>query len=136
MRFHLSTPESKTVLLLSMSIQCWPDLAKYGARESLEKMYEGYILPEAQTEAEYNVSLSIDLERLPTDESESRTRSGLPSIAISRSYAPLPLISNLAAWPSESLVPPACPLLPWTSMRCSPRCAAPPPRMLYRCGQD
>lgn len=69
-RFHISTPESKTVLLLSMSIQCWPDLAKYGARQSLEAMYAGYILPEAQTEPEYNVSLSIDLERLPTDHGE------------------------------------------------------------------
>jgi actin related protein 2/3 complex subunit 2 len=70
-RFHVSTPDSKTVVLLSMAIQCWPDLAKYGARESLEKEYAGYILPESETEAEYNVSLSIDLERIPASAGES-----------------------------------------------------------------
>lgn len=66
MRFHISTPESKTVLLLSMSIQCWPDLVRYGTRQHLEEQYAGYILPEAQTEFGYNVSLQIDLERLPS----------------------------------------------------------------------
>ncbi|KAL1408727.1 Arp complex subunit [Vanrija albida] len=69
-RFHLSTPESKTVILLSMGILCWPDLAKYGAREYLEQAYAGYILPENQTEPEYNVSLSIDLEKLPASPEE------------------------------------------------------------------
>lgn len=70
MRFHISTPESKTVVVLSMSIQCWPDLLKYGARQHLEQQYAGYILPEASTEFEYNVSLAIDLERLPATEGE------------------------------------------------------------------
>ncbi|BEJ12660.1 hypothetical protein CspHIS471_0211200 [Cutaneotrichosporon sp. HIS471] len=69
-RFHLSTPESKTVIVLSMAIQCWSDLAKYGARESLEKEYAGYIVPESETEPEYNVSLAIDLERLPATQDE------------------------------------------------------------------
>ncbi|WVW85746.1 hypothetical protein I302_107784 [Kwoniella bestiolae CBS 10118] len=64
-RFHLSTPESKTKLLLSMGIQCWPDLVKYGAREHLQKEYEGYLLPQEQTEPEYDVSLVVDLEQLP-----------------------------------------------------------------------
>lgn len=69
-RFRLSTPDSKTVLVLSMAIECWPDLAKYGARESLEKEYAGYIVPEAETEPEYNVSLAIDLEHLPRTDDE------------------------------------------------------------------
>ncbi|OCF37824.1 arp2/3 complex 34 kDa subunit [Kwoniella heveanensis CBS 569] len=64
-RFHLSTPSSKTQLLLSMGIQCWPDLIKYGAREHLQSEYEGYLLPQDQTEPEYDVSLVIDLEKLP-----------------------------------------------------------------------
>ncbi|KAL7423467.1 Arp complex subunit [Cryptotrichosporon argae] len=64
-RFRLSTPEAKTVLLLSMAIQCWPDLARYGAREHLEQEYAGFLLPEAQTEPEYNVSLTIDLDKIP-----------------------------------------------------------------------
>ncbi|WRT68282.1 uncharacterized protein IL334_005258 [Kwoniella shivajii] len=64
-RFHLSTPSSKTQLLLSMGIQCWPDLVKYGAREHLQDEYQDYLLPQDQTEQEYDVSLIIDLEKLP-----------------------------------------------------------------------
>ena len=56
-RFHISTPESKTVLLLSMAIQCWPE-------------YGDYILPQSQTESEYDVSFAIDLERLPQSDGE------------------------------------------------------------------
>ncbi|WVO22945.1 uncharacterized protein IAS62_004289 [Cryptococcus decagattii] len=69
-RFHLSTPSSKTQLLLSMGIQCWPDLVKYGAREHLQNEYQGYLLAEADTEPEYDVSLLIDLERLPESPEE------------------------------------------------------------------
>lgn len=65
MRFHLTTPERKTVLLLSMHIRCWDDLAKYGALDVLRREY-GALLIE-QTEPEYNVSLEIDLEQVPTD---------------------------------------------------------------------
>jgi hypothetical protein len=70
-RFHLSTPSSKTQLLLSMGIQCWPDLVKYGAREHLQQEYGGYLLGEGETEPEYNVSLMIDLEKLPAMSGES-----------------------------------------------------------------
>lgn len=73
-RFHISTPESKTVILLSMAIQCWPDLVQYGARQHLEQDYADYILPEAQTEQGFNVSLSIDLERLPGSPGECECR--------------------------------------------------------------
>jgi actin related protein 2/3 complex subunit 2 len=48
-----------------MAIQCWADLVKYGAREHLANTYGEYLLGEGQTEAEYNVSLSIDLEKIP-----------------------------------------------------------------------
>lgn len=48
-----------------MGIQCWPDLVKYGAREHLQNEYQGYFLSRADTEPEYDVSLLIDLERLP-----------------------------------------------------------------------
>jgi actin related protein 2/3 complex subunit 2 len=62
----MSTPEAKTQILLSMSIQCWPDLLKYGAREQLESEYGEWMLPEAETEPEYNVSMVIDLEKIPS----------------------------------------------------------------------
>lgn len=69
-RFHLSTPEAKTKILLSMGIQCWPDLKKYGARELLEKEYGGFLVGEGETEPEYDVSLIVDLEQLPASEEE------------------------------------------------------------------
>lgn len=70
-RFHLSTQEAKTVLLLSMSIQCWPDLAKYGAREHLQEVYGSLLLGEGETEPEYQVSIRIDLEALPEGPGEA-----------------------------------------------------------------
>ncbi|KAF4610568.1 hypothetical protein D9613_006871 [Agrocybe pediades] len=64
-RFHLSTPERKTVLLLSMNIRCWDELVQYGALDILKREY-GALLS-SQTEPDYNVSLEIDLEQVPTD---------------------------------------------------------------------
>ena len=69
-RFHLSTPDSKSVVLLSMGIQCWPDLVKYGAREHLQQTFEGLLLGQGETEPEYDVSLRIDLEQVPQDPGE------------------------------------------------------------------
>ncbi|KAH6915860.1 arp2/3 complex 34 kDa subunit [Coprinopsis sp. MPI-PUGE-AT-0042] len=65
-RFHLSTPEKKTQLLLSMHIRCWDELVLYGALEVLGREYGSLLLPQA--EPEYNVSLSIDLEQVPTEQ--------------------------------------------------------------------
>jgi len=62
-RFRLSTPERKTLLLLSMHIRCWDELVRYGAMEILKREYGALLQP--QPEAEYNASLQIDLEQLP-----------------------------------------------------------------------
>jgi len=64
-RFHLSTPERKTVLLLSMNIRCWDELVKYGALDILRREY-GSLLS-SQVEPDYNVSLEIDLEQAPAE---------------------------------------------------------------------
>jgi actin related protein 2/3 complex subunit 2 len=64
-RFHLSTPEKKTQLLLSMSIRCWDELVQYGALDVLGREYGSLLLPQA--EPEYNVSMAIDLEQVPTE---------------------------------------------------------------------
>lgn len=66
-RFHLSTPNSKSSITLSMGIQCWPDLVKYGARQHLEQEFGAYLVAEGETEPEYDVSLVIDLEQLPAE---------------------------------------------------------------------
>lgn len=64
-RFHLSTPESKTVLLLSMNIRCWDELVRYGAVDVLKREY-GSLLS-AQVEPDYNVSLEVDLVQAPPE---------------------------------------------------------------------
>jgi len=64
-RFHLTTPERKTGLLLSMHIRCWDELVRYGAMDVLKREY-GALLA-GQAEPEYNVSLEIDLEQVPAD---------------------------------------------------------------------
>ncbi|KAJ7760381.1 actin-related protein ARPC2 [Mycena metata] len=77
-RFHLSTPERKTVLLLSMHIRCWDELVKYGALNVLKREYGSLLQP--QPEPEYNVSLAIDLEQLPA--SNEDRESFIMSIAL------------------------------------------------------
>ncbi|KAF9052354.1 arp2/3 complex 34 kDa subunit [Hymenopellis radicata] len=62
-RFHLSTPQKKSQVLLSMHIRCWDELVKYGAMGILQREY-GALLS-ASAEPDYNVSLEIDLEQVP-----------------------------------------------------------------------
>lgn len=65
-RFHLSTPEKKTVVQLSMNIRCWDELVAYGAMDVLQREYGSLI--KQQTEPEYNISLDIDVDQVPADE--------------------------------------------------------------------
>ncbi|KAM5544583.1 hypothetical protein V8D89_001481 [Ganoderma adspersum] len=64
-RFHLSTPDRKTALVLSMNIRCWDELVRYGVHDILQREY-GPLL-KATPENDYNVSLEIDLEQLPPE---------------------------------------------------------------------
>ncbi|KAG8947899.1 hypothetical protein FRC00_008894 [Tulasnella sp. 408] len=66
-RYHMWTPEKKTVILLSMNIRCWDELAKYGAWDVLGKEYGAYLKPPAAAEPGYNVSLELDIEQAPND---------------------------------------------------------------------
>ena len=67
-RFHLSTPDRKTALVLSMNIRCWDELVRYGVHDILQREY-GPLL-KATPENDYNVSLEIDLEQLPPEGGE------------------------------------------------------------------
>jgi actin related protein 2/3 complex, subunit 2 len=60
----MSTPEKKSQILLSMHIRCWDELVGYGALDILSREYGSLLRQTA--EAEYNVSLEIDLEQIPT----------------------------------------------------------------------
>lgn len=66
-RFKLSTPDKKsaTILLLSMNIRCWSELANYGVNDVLQRVYAGLVV--AQPEPEYDVSLEINLDQLPPE---------------------------------------------------------------------
>jgi len=66
-RYHLSTPERKTQLVLSMDVPCWQELKQYGARDVLEREYGSRLLPEAQTEDGYSLTLVVDLEQGPPE---------------------------------------------------------------------
>ncbi|KAI9835146.1 MAG: hypothetical protein M1819_002515 [Sarea resinae] len=62
--FHLSTQESKTKILISISVKCFNELVKYGAQEVLEREYGQYIVA---PETGFDFSVLVDLENLPED---------------------------------------------------------------------
>ena len=62
--FHVSTPEKKSQILISIAVKCYRELLQYGAQEVLEKEYGPYIV---SPEAGYDFSVMIDLENLPSE---------------------------------------------------------------------
>lgn len=62
--FHISTPESKTKILVSIQIKCFKDLVKYGAEQVLNREYGQYVAP---PEPGYDFSVAVDLEDLPAE---------------------------------------------------------------------
>lgn len=62
--FHLSTPESKSKILISIAVKCYSELVNYGAQQVLEREYGPYIV---SPEIGYDFSVLIDLENLPDD---------------------------------------------------------------------
>ena len=65
--FHISTPESKTKILISIQIRCFQDLVRYGAEQVLRREYGPYVVP---AEPGYDFSIMVDLENLPADKAE------------------------------------------------------------------
>ncbi|PQE20189.1 hypothetical protein CJF32_00000655 [Rutstroemia sp. NJR-2017a WRK4] len=66
--FHISTPETKTKILVSISVKCYNELLQYGAQQVLEREYGPYVV---EPESGYNFSVQVDLESLP-EEKEAR----------------------------------------------------------------
>ncbi|KAI9794203.1 MAG: hypothetical protein M1816_006128 [Peltula sp. TS41687] len=62
--FHISTPETKSRILVSISVRCFRELLQYGAQEYLEKEYGSYIV---EPESGYDFSIQVDLEKLPSE---------------------------------------------------------------------
>ncbi|KAL0073608.1 Arp2/3 complex, 34 kd subunit p34-Arc-domain-containing protein [Phycomyces blakesleeanus] len=67
--YHLATPDSKTVLHISLRWKCFNELVAYGAQEVLKREYSEYL---ASPENGFDTTLVIDLEKVPADE-ETRT---------------------------------------------------------------
>lgn len=65
--FHVSTPETKSKILISIAVKCYKELLQYGAQEVLEREYGMYIV---SPEAGYDFSVLIDLDNLPSDQGE------------------------------------------------------------------
>ncbi|KAL2757433.1 hypothetical protein ACRALDRAFT_1060809 [Sodiomyces alcalophilus JCM 7366] len=65
--YHISTPETKTRILLSVQIRCFKELVRYGAEQVLQREYGPYIVT---PEAGYDFSVLIDLENLPAEKDE------------------------------------------------------------------
>lgn len=61
---HISNPEERTLILISISTRCYAQLCQYGAAEYLQKIYGSYIV---KVEAEYDFSLQIDLKAIPQE---------------------------------------------------------------------
>lgn len=62
--FHISTPTSKSQILISTSIKCYRELVSYGAEAVLHCEYGDYI---TSPEPGYDFSILIDLDSLPSD---------------------------------------------------------------------
>ncbi|KAJ5155306.1 Actin-related protein 2/3 complex subunit 2 [Penicillium capsulatum] len=63
--FHVSTPEAKTKILISINVKCFKELVQYGAQAVLEREYGPYIVT---PEPGYDFSVQIDLENLPAEQ--------------------------------------------------------------------
>lgn len=63
--FHISTPETKTKILVSIHVKCFHELVQYGAQQVLEREYGPYIVA---PESGYDFSVQVDLENLPEDQ--------------------------------------------------------------------
>jgi len=65
--FHISTPESKSKIIISIAVKCFPELLKYGADAVLQREYGPLIV---QPEQGYDFSIEVDLENLPASAEE------------------------------------------------------------------
>lgn len=65
--FHISTPETRTQIMVSLQIRCYQDLVRYGAEEVLNREYGPYVVA---PEPGYDFSILVDLENLPATPEE------------------------------------------------------------------
>lgn len=62
--FHVSTPETKSKILISISVRCFRELVQYGAQGVLEREYGPFIV---SPEPGYDFSVLLDLDNVPAE---------------------------------------------------------------------
>lgn len=72
--FHICTPESKSKIVISISVKCFPELVQYGAQDVLQREYGPYIV---SPEAGYDFSIMVDLEQLPAEQGMTDSKTGI-----------------------------------------------------------
>jgi hypothetical protein len=90
--FHISTPESKTKILISISLRCFNELVKYGAQSVLEREYGPYIVA---SESGYDFSVQVDLEKLPQEQGMRQFSIPLPPLTAPYRCARRPHKANI-----------------------------------------
>ena len=65
MTYHISTLDSKSKILISISVKCFQELLQYGAQAVLEREYGPYA---TATEQGYDFSVLVDLDNLPEEQ--------------------------------------------------------------------
>lgn len=68
--YHLSTPESKTKLLVSINSKSWKDLSKYDVTGKLNSIYDQFQTD--TVEPGYNYSIYLDLEEIASKSKEEQ----------------------------------------------------------------
>jgi actin related protein 2/3 complex subunit 2 len=102
--FHISTPESKTKIQVSIQIRCYKDLVKYGAEQVLQREYGSYVVP---PEAGFDFSVLVDLENLPADKGRSAaTRTTCPGLTTQFTEARDELIQKIALLKRNAMAAP------------------------------
>jgi len=66
--YHISTPETKSKIQVSISVKCFSELVQYGAQSVLEREYGPFIV---SPENGYDFSVLVDLDNLPQDQGKS-----------------------------------------------------------------
>jgi actin related protein 2/3 complex subunit 2 len=75
--FHISTPEAKSKIVVSIQIRCYKELLQYGAQQVLEREYGPYVIA---PEAGYDFSVQVNLDDLPEDKGMENRIAGWGSL--------------------------------------------------------
>lgn len=72
----MSTPTSKRIIQLSMSIRCWPDLVRYGVNETMRREFSEWLSLDGVEEG-FDVTLVLDFDKIPEEGGASTSGIGL-----------------------------------------------------------